>query len=276
MSDDLEVFHFDEGRPNFESLARENGFRYWLASDLMRLLGYSSMGPINAAVQKAMVACTTLGILIQENFKELETEGVGRDYGLSRFACYLTVMNGDVKNPKIAEAQAYFVQLADAFREYINHVDGVERVLVRGEVSDREKALSATAHVHGVTTYAFFQNAGYRGLYNMDLNQIRRRKNVPPDRSPLDFIGKTELAANLFRLTQTDEKIRRDDIRGQKPLEKAAESVGREVRETMRRISGTTPEYLPPAEDIKTVKSGLKKAGKEFARLDRKKKGGGN
>lgn len=269
---DGEVFHFDESRPNFEVYAHENGFRYWLASDLMQLLDYASMTPVLNAVQKAIAACAALGVPIQDNFKETQTESGGRDWCLSRFACYLTVMNGDVKNPRVAQAQAYFITLAEAFREYIQRADGVERVLIRGEVSEREKALSATASMHGVEKYQFFQNAGYRGMYNMDLRQIRRIKGVPEGRSPLDFMGKTELAANLFRLTQTEEKIRNEDIRGQRPLERAAEKVGKEVRETMHRISGTRPEALPPSQDLQQVKSGLKKAGKEFAKLDGPKK----
>lgn len=251
LMSDLDVFHFDDGKPNFDAYGHDNGFRYWLASDLMRMLDYSGMGPIRKAVQKAMAACAALDIKIQENFRETTTEGIGEDWCLSRFACYLTVMNGDVKNPRVAAAQAFFITFAEAFRQYMHNAESVERVLVRGEVSEREKALSSTVHLRGIEQYQFFQNAGYRGMYNLDLSQIRRIKKVPDGRSPLDFMGKTELAANLFRITQTEEKIRNEDISGQRPLERAAESVGRDVRDTMYRISGTRPERLPPAQDIK-------------------------
>lgn len=158
--------------------------------------------------------------------------------------------------------------MAEAFRQHVQAADGVERVMIRSEVSERETALSSTASTHGVQNYAFFQNAGYRGLYNLDLNQIRARKGVPSGRSPLDFMGKTELAANLFRLTQTEDKIREDNIRGQKNLERTAESIGRKVRDTIKSIGGTPPEQLPAASDIRKVRSGLKKAGKEYAKLD--------
>jgi DNA-damage-inducible protein D len=181
-------------------------------------------------------------------------------------------MNGDVKNPRVAAAQAYFITVAEAFRHYVQEADGVERVLVRTEVSERETALSGTAAARGVEQYAFFQNAGYRGMYNMDLSQIPRIKGIPDGRSPLDFMGKTELAANLFRLTQTEEKIRNEDLRGQRPLERAAEHVGKRVRSTMIDLSGTPPERLAPEQDIRQVRSGLKKAGREFARLDKPKK----
>jgi DNA-damage-inducible protein D len=267
IMNEIDLFHFDPARPNFEACGRDNGFRHWLASDMMAWLGYANMGPVRRAVQKAIAACAALGVPIQENFRETKTDGVGADWCLSRFACYLTAMNGDVKNPRVAAAQAYFITVAEAFRHYIQEADGVERVLVRSEVSERETALSGTAAARGVEQYAFFQNAGYRGMYNMDLSQIRRVKGIPDGRSPLDFMGKTELAANLFRLTQTDEKIRNEDLRGQKPLERAAEHVGRKVRATMVELSGTPPERLAPEQDIRVVRSNLKKAGKEFARL---------
>ncbi|MGD9866721.1 MAG: BRO family protein [Hyphomicrobiales bacterium] len=268
---ELQVFHFEDDKPNFEAYAKDNGFRHWLASDLMRMLDYASMGPIKKAVNKAMAACANLGVPIHENFKETDTQDVGMDWCLSRFACYLTLMNGDPKNKRVAIAQAYFLTMAEAFRQYVQEAEGVERVMIRGEVSEREKALSSTVHVHGVQNYAFFQNAGYRGMYNMDFNQLKARKGVPAGRTMLDFMGKTELAANLFRITQTEEKIRNEDIRGQRPLERAHESVGREVRSTMHRISGTLPENLPLAEDIKKVRSGLKRTNKEFAKIDGKK-----
>lgn len=137
-------------------------------------------------------------------------------------------------------------------------------------MSEREKSLSGTVGARGVENYGFFQNAGYRGMYNMDFSQLVRRKKVPSGRTILDFMGKTELAANLFRITQTEEKIRNQDIRGQRPLERAHEDVGKEVRASMQRISGTKPEDLPLAGDIRQVRSGLKRAGKEFAKLDGK------
>lgn len=278
MGDKLDLFHFDGDRLNFEGCGQQNGFKYWLASHLMECLGYTTMAPILKSVNNAIAACATLGIPITDNFQEVKTPEQSRDWKLSRFACYMTVMNGDSRNPKVAQAQAYFITMAEAFRQYVQDSDNVERVLIRGEVSDREKALSGTASAHGVDNYAFFQNAGYRGMYNMDLAQVRVRKNVPTGRSPLDFMGKTELAANLFRITQTDEKIRNEDVRGQRPLERTAEHVGKKVRDTMISLSGTSPETLPPAPDIKKVQTGIKRSQREYQKLDApkpKKKGEG-
>lgn len=265
---DLRVFHFDDDQPNFDEYGHDNGFRHWLASDLMKMLDYSTIGPIKKAINRALAACANLNVPIHDNFRQIKTEDGGDDWCLSRFACYLTVMNGDPRNPKVAVAQAYFVTQAHAFEALVQEADGVERVLIRGEVSEREKALSGTAKQHGVVNYAFFQNAGYRGMYNMDFRQLVRKKGVPDGRSILDFMGKTELAANLFRITQTEEKIRNEDIQGQRPLERTHEAVGKEVRATMRRIGGTLPEHLPLSDDITKVRSGLKRASKEFAKLD--------
>jgi DNA-damage-inducible protein D len=238
----------------------------------MRMLGYEQMTQVQKAVTRAIAACGTINIPIHENFVQAESPALKQDWKLSRFACYLTVMNGDVRNERVAAAQAYFVTLAESFRQYIQQADGVERVLVRGEVSDREKSLSGVVHTHGVVNYGFFQNAGYRGMYNMNLCDIKMAKGVAADKSLLDFMGKTELAAHLFRITQTEEKIRNESIHGQGNLEVAAERVGRRVRQSMIEISGTPPEALPAETDIKQVRSGLKTTNKEFRKLDQKKK----
>ena len=229
-------FHLQPDKPGFESLANDNGFRFWWASELAVILGYESLNGFRKAVERAMMALTSLNIPVFDNIVQEQREVSGKlvvDYKLSRFACYLAAMNGDPKKPQVAQAQGYFVAWAEACRLYLEQAEGVERVAIRGEITEHERTLSGTAKMAGVVEYGLFQNAGYRGLYNMDLWQLRRHKGVPQGRSPLDFMGKTELAANLFRVTQTEEKIRGERIRGQKPLEHAAEDVGREVRRTM-------------------------------------------
>jgi len=181
-------------------------------------------------------------------------------------------MNGDVRKKEVAKAQAYFITVTEAFKQYIREAQQVERIAIRGDVSKHEKSLSAVAQDAGVDDYAFFQNKGYCGLYNMSYSELKDHKGIPEERSPLDFMSATELAANLFRITQTEEKIRKEGIRGQKQLENAAFSAGRQVRETMEKISGTKPEDLPTAPDIKNVKLAIKSTQKEFAKLEKAKK----
>lgn len=264
-----DVFHFDDSRPHFDGLCRKNGITYWFARDFMKMIGYQTFQSFQKAVQKAIASCTTLGIDIMENFQQVDREIDGKiekDYKLSRFACYLTAMNGDSKKPEVARAQAYFAAVAETFKRYIDQAEDVERVLIRDEISLHEKSLSGVAKQAGVTEYHFFQNAGYRGLYNMNMSDLKNRKGLigkDSSRSLLDFMGKQELAANLFRVTQTEAKMENEGIRGQKAAERAAEAVGRKVRETMIEISGDTPESLPLARDLKQVKGDLKASSKE-------------
>ncbi|MGH9634078.1 MAG: BRO family protein [Candidatus Angelobacter sp.] len=264
---------FDDEKHNFESYAHENGIRFWYARELMAALGYESFDTFEkACINKAIGVCTTLKIPVLENFQQEKREIDGKpvwDYRLSRFACYLVAMNGDSKKPQVAAAQAFFASMAEAMRKYIENSENLERVLIRDDVSERERSLSGVAHAAGVVQYGFFQNAGYRGMYNMDLRRLRQWKGIESDRSLLDFMGKQELAANLFRITQTEARIRNERIRGQRSLENAAHEVGRSVRETMIKTSGSKPEQLPIAEDIKVVRKGLKSAEKQFAKLDK-------
>lgn len=272
---DIEIFMTSFSGDNFEDYSHENGFTFWYASDLMKLLEYKSLESFQKAINKAMTTCNTLNIPILDNFFQ-ETRLVdGKnilDFKLSRFACYLTVMNADNKRPPVAMAQAYFATLAGAVHNYIEESGKVERLVIREEVSERETSLSSLVHQAGVENYAYFQNAGYRGMYNRNIKQIKQLKHIPEKKSILDFMGKEELAANLFRITQTELKIKQESIRGQKSLENAAESVGKKVRQTMRDISGVLPEQLPPHEDIKDVKKQLKEKSKKIKQLDNSKK----
>ncbi len=269
---EIDVFHFDDSKKSFNDLSYQNGFTYWYASDFMRMLGYSSLDTFHKAINKAIGTCTTLTIDVVDNFKQekREVNGVSiNDYRLSRFACYLVAMNADTSKPEVARAQVYFASVAEAFKRYVDEAEDVERVTIREELSAHEKSLSATAAKAGVDQYGLFQNAGYRGMYNMNIAQLKKLKGIPDKRTPLDFMGKTELAANLFRITQTDLKIRQEAITGQKPAEQAAESVGKKVRQTMQEITGIKPESLPVHEDLKKIKSDIKASHKDFKKLDK-------
>jgi DNA-damage-inducible protein D len=269
------LFHDDETRPNFESYSKENGITFWLATDLMTMLGYETYSSFLSAINKAMSICATLKLPIEENFIPFQDiKDQSKNYKLSRFACFLTAMNCDSRKIQVAAAQGYFAQLAEeAYRRHTEEEsESVERVLIREDISDREKSLNSVAKNAGVLEYQFFQNAGYVGMYNLNIAKLRKRRAIPSNRSPLDFMGKTEMAANLFRVTQTEEKIRNQNIKGQKNLENAAKQVGKAVRNTMIETGGTKPEDLTKAEDIKTVRKGLQQTHKQFQQIDGKKK----
>ncbi len=263
-----------ENESEFERIGEENG-GFWYARQLMPLFGYENYNSFQKPIGRAISTFTTLEIPIPEGFEQVSREIDGTlvsDYKLTRFACYLVAMNGDTNKPQIALAQLYFAGMADAIRQIHAGADQVARVQHRDELTQKERTLSGVAKSAGVITerYGLFQNAGYRGMYNMDYKRLCEYKGIPSNRTLLDFMGKQEMAANIFRLSETEAKIKNDGIRGQLGLERAAESVGAMVRSTMLRTSGTAPENLQPAEDIKRVRSKLKKASRELKKLDKK------
>lgn len=266
------VFDFKNNTTEFDELSSANGFTYWFARDLAKMLGYASYDSFNKVINKAIGVCVTVNIDIIGNFEKISHEYDAKkvdDFKLSRFACYIVAMNGDASKPKVAMAQAYFAAMSVSLKKYVDESSDFERISIRQEISENEKTLSGTAKSAGVDQYGLFQNAGYSGLYNMNLKKLKSLKGLPEKRSPLDYMGSDELAANLFRITQTEAKLRSDKISGQKDAENTAETVGRIVRKTMYDISGQRPEDLAVKEDIKKVKSKIKGSEKEFKKIDR-------
>jgi DNA-damage-inducible protein D len=241
----------------------------------MASLGYDNWSSFKKVIEKAMSSCALLGVQLFDHFSPSKFKNAdGReldDYTLSRFACGMTALNGDSKNRNVAAAQAYFVSLAEIFVGYgIEHAESMDRLAIREEISEREVTLNQTAARSGVENYGRFSIAGYVGMYEMDYLAIRELRNVSdkPKRSMLDFMGKDELAGNLFRLALTEGRIKKEGTHGQVPLERVAKEVGKRVRQTMHDETGLYPEELPVAQDIREIRKGLKRAGTDFLPLD--------
>jgi DNA-damage-inducible protein D len=258
---------------DFEESAKQNGVRYWDAHEFMRKLGYESYASFSGVINKAIGSCVQLGIQINEAFMQSTVVVDGRSvssYRLTRFACFLTAMHADDKKPEVAAAKVYFAKIASCLVEKAIADDALPRLEVREDIKVGEKMLNSVARSAGIDTdgYAFFKDAGIRGMYNMSLKELMGRKGVLPKDTLYDFMGTTELAGNFFRITQTAERIKNKGVYGQKALQHAANDIGRTVRRTMITNSGIAPEYLPTSEDLNKVKSRLKSTNRGMAKLD--------
>jgi DNA-damage-inducible protein D len=266
------------GTDRFEDLKKLNEFgaEYWSARELQPYLGYSQWRRFESAIQKAMLSCEASG-----NNKEYHFASVGKpisggkgavqmvdDYHLSRFACYLIAQNGDPRKPEIAFAQKYFA--VQTRRQEI--AADTERLALRQQVGEEFKALSSAAQQAGVQSRMFgvFHDAGYKGLYGgLGNAQIKQRKKIPAKDALMDRMNSTELAANQFRLTQARDKLEREGVQGQEAAIRLHNSVGKEVRSAIKRIGGTMPENLAPAEHIKEVKRRINDAPPKLTLEDR-------
>lgn len=258
---------------SFEDFKNQNGITFWWASDLMTMLGYKDMKSFQKVLDRATKAFVSLNIPHYENIisqpREID-DVVCQDFKLSRFACYIAVMNADPKKVEVAAAQAYFAQQTRKFELYIENNNDLDRMLIREELSEGNKSLASVAKQSGVTDYAKFQNAGYLGMYNMESWKLENKRKVKKG-SLMDHMGRTELAANLFRVTQTEERIKNKGITGQVNLENTHYSVGKEVREIIQKNMGKSPENLPIEKKIAEVKKELKTGHKNMLNEDKKK-----
>lgn len=242
---------------------RPDGSEYWAARELAPVLDYAKWENFYKVIKRAMIACENSGRSTLECFPEVRKTspmpngGVKDilDYELSRYACYLIVQNGDPRKEVIALGQTYFAiqtyrqEVADRF----NQLDeDSRRLVVRGDIKQWNQLLAETARNAGVITaeeFAIFQNAGYMGLYGgMTVDDIHRRKGLAIGLKILDYMGSTELIANLFRISQTEEKLRKDQVSTSDAATAVHYAVGNEVREAIRKIDGTMPEDLPTPE----------------------------
>ena len=248
----------------FESIKHisEDGSEYWYARELASVLDYTEWRNFTRVMDKAMIACSNSGHDVINDFVEVNkivdagaTSKPVKDYELSRYACYLIVQNGDPRKEVIALGQTYFAiqtyrqEIADRF----NQLDeDSRRLVVRGDIKQWNQMLAEAARDAGVITneeFAVFQNAGYMGLYGgLTVDDIHKSKGLDIRDKILDFMGSTELIANLFRISQTEEKLKRDGVKTPAKANATHHSVGREVRAAIERVGGTMPEDLPTPE----------------------------
>jgi DNA-damage-inducible protein D len=259
----------------------ENGNEYWLARQLSKVLEYSEYRHFLPVIEKAKDACSNSKNQVADHFEDiLEMVDIGSgakrpvpDVRLSRYACYLVVQNGDPSKQVIANGQTYFAmqtrrqELADDAR-FAQLTEDERRLMLRDELTHHNKALSAAAKDAGVETgldYAIFQDHGYRGLYGgLGAKDIHAHKGLKKSQKILDHMGSTELAANLFRATQTEEKLRRDKVKCKQAANKTHHEVGIKVRKTIEELGGTMPENLPtPEKSIPQLERAKKKIEKK-------------
>ena len=246
----------------FESIKHINeyGEEYWLARELQPVLEYVQWRNFAEAVERAKLACKNSGFSIEDHFADVSKtiempKGAHKDipdYMLSRYACYLIVMNGDPRKEVIAIGQTYFAvktRQQELIDNYEQLSEDQKRLAIRNEMIAHNKSLAEAAQMAGVVDprdYAIFQNKGYQGLYGgLGAKEIHARKGLKKSQKILDHMGSTELAANLFRATQTDEKLRRENIPGKQAAYDTHYQVGKKVRQTIKELGGTMPEDLP-------------------------------
>lgn len=249
----------------FESIKHINeyGQEFWYARELQVALEYTEWRNFKKIIDKAKEACVTSGNPVDDHFVDVNKmvplgSGAERevdDIELSRYASYLTVMNGDPRKESIAAGQTYFAtqtRKQELTEEYDQLSENQKRIAIRHELTEHNKSLAEAAQMAGVETsldYATFQNYGYMGLYGgLKAADIKARKGLKKSQNILDHMGSTELAANLFRATQTDEKLRRDNVQGKTAANQVHYQVGAKVRQTIKELGGTMPENLPTPE----------------------------
>jgi DNA-damage-inducible protein D len=260
---------------NIKHVNPKSGVEYWFARELQIVLDYTQWRRFLEVTERAKIACEASGFSASDHFANVGKmvdlgSGAKReidDIALTRYACYLVAQNGDSSKEIIAKAQTYFAiqtrrqELADRFPEL---PEDERRLAVRGELARHNAQLAGAANAAGVITpldYAIFQNEGYKGLYGgLTAKDIHSRKRLKKSQQILDHMGSTELAANLFRATQTEEKLRRENIKGKQKANAAHFEVGNKVRQTIKELGGTMPENLPtPDKSIKQLETRKRK-----------------
>jgi DNA-damage-inducible protein D len=246
----------------------DDGSEFWNARELAVVLNYVQWRNFEKVLQRAILACKNSGYEVVDHFAEVskivEAGATSKpivDYKLTRYACYLIVQNGDPRKEVIALGQTYFAiqTRRQEVADYFNQLDeDNKRLVIRGDIKQWNQMLAEAAHNAGVISneeYTTFQNAGYMGLYGgLKVDDIHQKKGLKKTDKILDFMSSTELIANLFRISQTEDKLRKDNVSNSSDANETHFIVGREVRGTIERVGGTMPEDLPvPTKSISKI-----------------------
>ncbi len=253
----------------FETIKKldNDGKEYWSSRELSEILEYSDYRKFLGVIEKAKVACENSGEVIHNHFvhtDEMVPIGSGAERPvntiyLSRYACYLIVQNSDPTKVVVAKGQTYFAIQTRRQEKTDNLIEDNNRLFLRGEMKKHNTSLMQTASKAGVESFAIFQNAGYKGLYGgLTMQDIHSKKKLKKTQKILDHMNSEELAANLFRATQTDAKIKRESIKGEGNANLAHFSVGQKVRNTIASLGGTMPEELPTPDAINKAQTRVK------------------
>jgi DNA-damage-inducible protein D len=236
------------------------GFPYWYGRDVMDILAYARWENFREVIDKAIQACDSSGKFSSNHFRyitEMIEAGKGakkkrENVVLSRYACYLIAMNGDPSLPQVGTAQTYFAVQTRSQEIEQSLTEQQRRLLIRNRVKDANKKLVGAAKAAGVKRFPIFQDAGYKGLYGgYGRDDVKRIKGIPATDELLDCIDREELAANEFRITQTEAKLKREGVQGEERAINAHFTVGKRVRQAIQDIHGTMPEKLPAVPSIK-------------------------
>ena len=257
----------------FERIKRTNaaGNEYWSSREFAQILGYSDYRNFEQVIKKAKAACFNSGHRIEDHFVDI-TEMIEIGKGgqrpvhsvyMSRYACYLIVQNADPSKEIVALGQTYFAIQTRRQEVSEQELEDNRRLLLRQEMKTHNVRLAGAAKEAGIvkaSDYAIFQNHGYMGLYGgLTSGDIQHRKGLKKGQQILDHMGSSELAANLFRATQTEEKLRRENIKGKEKANLTHRQVGTRIRQTIKELGGTMPEDLPAVENIKKLVTKHKK-----------------
>jgi DNA-damage-inducible protein D len=258
----------------FEDFAHENGEKYWLASEFLRFLGYKDLQSGINAIFKARQTCLTLHIEPDDNIKRIDDGGISKysDYKLNRFACYLVAINASNKLENVAKAQAYFAYQAEQINIALETTNEIERLEIREEIKNKHKILNSTAKIAGVENFGVFTDAGYRGLYNKGLMSLKQYKGLSQKDDLFQYMGRTELAANLFRITQTEEKLKKDNVQTEKDAIETHRAVGSKIRAIYKENTGHFPEESLLEKNLDEVKKSIKITKKELVKIDKPQK----